>query len=245
MPHCALLPGAAQSACPGYRSTAVCHTVARTNAQHRLREIMPHRALLPGAAQSACPGYRSTAVCHTAARTDARHRLREIMPHCALLPGAAQAPARATDPLPSAIPQPGQMRGITSGKLCRTALCSRGRRKRLPGLQIHCRLPSGSPDRCAASPPGNYAALRSAPGGGASACSGYRSTAVCHTVARTDAQHRLREIMPHGALLPGAAQAPARATGPPPSANPSPGEGPQSALRGIFKAHQHQHRLLL
>ncbi|MDU5616802.1 MAG: hypothetical protein E6054_05690, partial [Klebsiella michiganensis] len=76
MPNCALLPGAAQSACPGYRSTAVCHTVARTDAQHRLREIMPHCALLPGAAQSACPGYRSTAVCHTVARTDAQHRLR-------------------------------------------------------------------------------------------------------------------------------------------------------------------------
>ncbi len=98
------------------------------------------------------------------------------------------------------------MRSIASGKLCRTALCSRGRRKRLPGLQVHCRLPSGSPDRCAASPPGNYAELRSAPGGGASACPGYRSTAACHTVARTDAQHRLRGIMPNCALLPGAAQ---------------------------------------
>ena len=59
------------------------------------------------------------------------------------------------------------MRSIASGKLCRTALCSRGRRKRLPGLQVHCRLPYRSPDRCAASPPGNYAALHSAPGGGA------------------------------------------------------------------------------
>ncbi len=122
--------------------------------------------------------------------------------------GRRKAPARATGPPPSAIPQPGQMRGIASGKLCRTALCSRGRRKRLPGLQIHCRLPYRSPDRCAASPPGNYAALRSAPGGGASACPGYRSTAVCHPVARTDAQHHLRGIMPHCALLPGAAQAP-------------------------------------
>ncbi|PLM44692.1 hypothetical protein CWM85_37055, partial [Klebsiella michiganensis] len=58
---------------------------------------------------------------------------------------------------------------------CRTVLCSRGRRKRLPGLQVHCRLPYRRPDRCAASPPGNYDALRSAPGGGASACPGYRS----------------------------------------------------------------------
>ena len=174
----------------------------------------------PGGGASACPGYRSTAVCHPVARTDAQHRLRGIMPNCALLPGAAQAPARATGPPPPAIPSPGQMRSIASGELCRTALCSRGRRKRLPGLQVHRRLPYRRPDRCAASPPGNYAELRSAPGGGASACPGYRSTAVCHTVARTDAQHRLREIMPNCALLPGAAQAPARATGPLPSAIP-------------------------
>ncbi|HHT7520806.1 TPA: hypothetical protein ACT1UU_004524, partial [Klebsiella oxytoca] len=32
---------------------------------------------------------------------------------------------------------------------------------------IHRRLPLGSPDRCAASPPGNSATLHSAPGGGA------------------------------------------------------------------------------
>ncbi|CAH5069628.1 hypothetical protein AI2623V1_2270 [Klebsiella oxytoca] len=80
-------PGAAQSACPGYRFTAICHPVARTDAQHRLREIMLHCTLLPGAAQSACPGYRFTAICHPVARTDAQHRLREIMPRCTLLPG--------------------------------------------------------------------------------------------------------------------------------------------------------------
>ncbi len=101
----------------------------------------------PGGGASACPGYRSTAVCHTVARTDAQHHLREIMPHCALLPGAAQAPARATGPLPSAIPSPGQMRSIASGKLCRTALCSRGRRKRLPGLQVHRRLRTRRPGK--------------------------------------------------------------------------------------------------
>ncbi|AWF34727.1 hypothetical protein CSC17_5609 [Klebsiella oxytoca] len=48
MPHCTLLPGAAQSACPGYGFTAICHPVARTDAQHRLREIMPRYILLPG-----------------------------------------------------------------------------------------------------------------------------------------------------------------------------------------------------
>ncbi|AWF50883.1 hypothetical protein CSC12_2716 [Klebsiella michiganensis] len=45
---CALLPGAAQSACPGYRLTAVRGPVARTDAQHRLREIQLLCALLPG-----------------------------------------------------------------------------------------------------------------------------------------------------------------------------------------------------
>ena len=37
----------------------------------------------------------------------------------------------------------------------------------LPRLQIHRHLRIGSPDRCAASPPGNSATLRSVPGGGA------------------------------------------------------------------------------
>ncbi len=37
----------------------------------------------------------------------------------------------------------------------------------LPGLQVHRHLRIGSPDRCAASPPGNSATLRSVPGGGA------------------------------------------------------------------------------
>ncbi|HFP9352438.1 TPA: hypothetical protein ACHOZH_004110, partial [Klebsiella michiganensis] len=61
--------------------------------------------------------------------------------------------------------------------------------------------------------------LRSAPGGGANApCPGYRFTAVCGPVAQADAQHRLREIQPCCALLPGAALTRlARATGSPPS----------------------------
>ena len=38
--HCGLLPGAALNApCPGYRFPAVCEPVARTDAQHRLREM--------------------------------------------------------------------------------------------------------------------------------------------------------------------------------------------------------------
>ena len=37
--HCGLLPGAALIApCPGYGLPAVCEPVARTDAQHRLRE---------------------------------------------------------------------------------------------------------------------------------------------------------------------------------------------------------------
>ncbi|MDH1034409.1 hypothetical protein, partial [Klebsiella michiganensis] len=34
----------------------------------------------------------------------------------------------------------------------------------MPGLQVHRRLRAGSPDRCAASPPGSSATLRTAPG---------------------------------------------------------------------------------
>ncbi|AWF37045.1 hypothetical protein CSC17_0652 [Klebsiella oxytoca] len=60
------------------------------------------------------------------------------------------------------------MRSIASGKLCHSARGSGGGAQRaLPGLQVQCRLQSGSPDRCAASPPGNSPTLRDAPGGGA------------------------------------------------------------------------------
>ncbi len=38
--HCGLLPGAELIApCPGYRVPDVCEPVARTDAQHRLREM--------------------------------------------------------------------------------------------------------------------------------------------------------------------------------------------------------------
>ncbi|ARB21958.1 hypothetical protein AM394_12405 [Klebsiella oxytoca] len=37
VPRCALLPGAAQGACPGYGCATVCGPVARKDAQHRLR----------------------------------------------------------------------------------------------------------------------------------------------------------------------------------------------------------------
>ena len=80
-----------------------------------------------------------------------------------------------------------------------------GAQRALPGLQVQCRLRAGRLDRCAASPPGNDATLRAAPGGCAQrALPGlqilrlpglpvYRFSAVCGPVARTDAQHRLRD----------------------------------------------------
>ncbi|MGI6998616.1 hypothetical protein ACRCN4_19875 [Klebsiella michiganensis] len=142
MPNCALLPGAAQSACPGYRSTAVCHTVARTDAQHRLRVIMPlrsiasaHCALLPGAAQAPA-GLQVHCRLPYRSRT-AQHRLRGIMPHCALgkrLPGYRSTAVCHT--------VAGQMRSIASE--LRSA--PGGGAKRLPGLQVHRRLPYRSPD---------------------------------------------------------------------------------------------------
>ncbi len=42
-----------------------------------------------------------------------------------------------------------------------------GAQRALPGLRVQCRLRIGSPDKCAASPPGYSTALRAAPGGGA------------------------------------------------------------------------------
>ncbi|WP_204370922.1 hypothetical protein, partial [Klebsiella michiganensis] len=55
--------GAALNApCPGYGFPPVCGPVARTDTQHRLREIIPLCALFPGAALNApCPGYGFTA----------------------------------------------------------------------------------------------------------------------------------------------------------------------------------------
>ncbi|MDO9685350.1 hypothetical protein, partial [Klebsiella oxytoca] len=52
---------------------------------------------------------------------------------------------------------------------------------------------------------GKYAALFSAPGGGAKRPPGLQVHRHLPAVAGTDAQHRLRVIMPHCTLLPGAA----------------------------------------
>ncbi|MCW9623362.1 hypothetical protein ORL88_04105 [Klebsiella oxytoca] len=98
------------------------------------------------------------------------------------------------------------MRSIASGEFNDSALywggsarCSRGRRSmRLAGLQVHRRLQRGSPDRCAASPPGSSTTLLSTgvfcallPGAALDApCPGYRFIAVCSAVARTGAQYR-------------------------------------------------------
>ncbi|MFP0536844.1 hypothetical protein, partial [Klebsiella oxytoca] len=157
---------------------------ARTDAQHRLREILPHCAPLPGAAPNApCPGYGFTAVCKPVpptihrrlrapltsvccwvARTDAQHRLREILPHCAPLPGAALN-----------APCPGY--GFTT--VCGPVT---------PTITAVCEP-------------------HSPPSAG--------------LVARTDAQHRLREILLHCALCSRGRRLTrlARATGSPPSAD--------------------------
>ena len=107
-----------------------------------------------------------------------------------------------------------------------------GAQRALPGLQVQCRLRIGSPDRCAASPPGNSPTLRAAPGAARNApCPGYRFSAVCGPVARTDAQHRLRETLPLRARLPGAARN-----------APCPGYG-FSAVCGPVARTDAQHRL--
>ena len=70
-----------------------------------------------------------------------------------------------------------------------------GAQRALPGLQVHCHLRAGSPDRCAASPAGKFSRSAHCPPGAAlnAPCPGYRFIAICGPVARTDAQHRLRE----------------------------------------------------
>ena len=77
----------------------------------------------------------------------------------------------------------------------------------LPGLRVQRCLRAGSPDRCAsiASGKSSRTAHRSR-GRRKAPCPGYGVSVVCGPVARTDAQHRLREIQPHRTPLPGAAQ---------------------------------------
>ena len=89
------------------------------------------------------------------ARTDAQHRLREIRPLCTLLPRAARCAC------------PGY--GFT-------AVCG-----------------SGSPDRCAASPPGNSATLHSAPEGGALRLPGLRVLAIWGVCSPDKALAAIRE----------------------------------------------------
>ncbi len=146
--------------------------------------------LLPGAALSACPGYRFTAICHPVARTDAQHRLREICRAVLCSRGRRKAPARATGSPPSASRSRDRCAASPPGNYAALHFAPGGGARRLPGLQVHRRLPARSRDRCAASPPGDYAALHFAPGGGA-------------------------RRLPRGRR-----QAPARATGSPPSAIP-------------------------
>ncbi|CAH4953258.1 hypothetical protein AI2623V1_0203 [Klebsiella oxytoca] len=124
--------GRRKAPCPGYRFSIVCGPVARTDAQHRLREIQPHRTQLPGAAQSALPGLQ------------VQHCLRAGSPdRCAASPpgisaaphtapgGGAKRLARATDSASSAGRQPGQMRSIASGKLAAPHTARGGGAKRL------------------------------------------------------------------------------------------------------------------
>ncbi|WP_227629838.1 hypothetical protein, partial [Klebsiella oxytoca] len=78
--------------------TAVCCWVARTDAQHRLREILPHCAPLTGAALNApCPGYRFTAVCKPVTPT-IHHRLRTGSPHDSSPPAGLVARIRRFAP---------------------------------------------------------------------------------------------------------------------------------------------------
>ena len=105
------------------------------------------------------------------------------------------------------------------------------RRLRAGRPMVHRFLRIGSPDRCAASPPGIVPPCALLPGAALNApCPGYRFTAVCGpvapwftafcgSVARTDAQHRLRELCHPARCSRGRRLTRlARATGSPPSA---------------------------
>ncbi len=147
--------------------------VARTDAQHRLRENSATSCTLPpGAAQSACPGYGN-----------ADRRGMRSPDRCAASP---------------------------PGKFCNILHASPGGgAKRLPGLRDRRPPGTSSPDRCAASPPGKFCnILHASPQGRRKAsCPGYGTADRRGCVARTDAQHRLRENSATSCTLPpGAAQ---------------------------------------
>ncbi|ELM1668193.1 hypothetical protein RVU15_004402, partial [Klebsiella oxytoca] len=59
---------------------------------------------------------------------------------------------------------------------------------RLAGLQVNSRLLAVARTDAQASPPGNYATLRAAPGGGARRLPGLQVNSRLPAVARTDAQ---------------------------------------------------------
>ena len=130
-------PGAAQSALPGLRVHRRLRAVARTDAQHRLREIISNAPCgeLPGGGASALPGLRVHRRLRAVARTDAQHRLREIISNapCGELPGGgAKRLARATGSSPSASGSPDKASAaIREPYPMRPVVSSPGRRKRL------------------------------------------------------------------------------------------------------------------
>ncbi|WP_343546272.1 hypothetical protein, partial [Klebsiella oxytoca] len=72
MPLCALLPGAAQGACPGYRLTAVCWPVARTDAQASPPGNYATLRAAPGGGARRLPGLQVNSRLLAVARTDAQ-----------------------------------------------------------------------------------------------------------------------------------------------------------------------------
>ena len=154
----------------GYGLTAVCHQsgpgLMRSITSGK---IMPHCALLPGR-RNACRATGREFGLVEQLKRDGTHGFKVFdVPARAALSGA-----RATGPLPSAIPSPGL---VASPPEIMPHSAPGGAAP--AGLQVPP-SPYRSPDRCAASPPGNYAALRFAPGV-RQPRPGYRSTAVCHT----------------------------------------------------------------
>ncbi len=128
----------------------------------------------PGAAQSALPGLRVHRRLRAVARTDAQHRLRETISSAdygALPGGGAKRLARATGPSPSASGSPDRCAASPPGAISNAACgdLPGGGAKRLARATGPSPSASGSPDRCAASPPGaiSNAACGNLPGGGA------------------------------------------------------------------------------
>ncbi|QZG75795.1 hypothetical protein Km24235_2652 [Klebsiella michiganensis] len=159
----AISPGAAQSALPGLRVHRRLRAVARTDAQHRLRETISSADYgdLPGGGAKRLARATGSSPSASGSPDKASAAIREPYPMrpVASSPGAAQSalPGLRVHRRLRAVARTDaqhRLREIISNAPC--GELPGGGAKRLARATGSSPSASGSPDRCAASPPGNH-----------------------------------------------------------------------------------------